>query len=60
VATVIPVPDEATRPLMVGLHERMRCGMPVARAPAEEQAATDRSDPATLATADGLVCYGAG
>lgn len=60
VATVIPVPDEATRPLMVGLHERIRRGMPVAQALAETQAATQRDDSATLATAGGFVCYGAG
>jgi len=60
VATVIPVSDEATRPLMLGLHERIRRGLPVARALAEAQAATDRDDPATLATAGGFVCYGGG
>jgi tetratricopeptide (TPR) repeat protein len=60
VATVIPVPDEATRPLMLGLHERIKRGLPVARALAEAQAATDRDDPATLATAGGFVCYGGG
>ena len=60
VATVIPVSDQATRPLMLGLHERIRRGLPVARALAEAQAATDRDDPATLATAGGFVCYGGG
>ena len=60
VATVIPVPDEATRPLMVGLHARIRRGLPVARALAETQANTDRDDPATLATTGGFVCYGGG
>jgi len=60
VATVIPVPDEATRPLMLALHDGLRRGQPVARALAEAQAASDRSDPAALATAGGFVCYGAG
>jgi len=60
VATVIPVPDEATRPLMLALHERIRRGLPVARALAEAQADTDRGDPVTLATAAGFVCYGGG
>ena len=60
VATVIPVPDEATRPLMLGLHERIRRGLPVAHALAEAQATTDRDDPVTLATAGGFVCYGGG
>lgn len=60
VATVVPVPDEATRPLMLALHDGLRQGRPVARALAEAQAAADRSDPAALATAGGFVCYGAG
>jgi tetratricopeptide (TPR) repeat protein len=60
VATVIPVPDEATRPLMLALHDGLRRGLPVARALAEIQAAADRGDPAALATAGGFVCYGAG
>jgi CHAT domain-containing protein len=60
VATVIPVPDEATRPLMLALHERIRRGLPVARALAEAQEDTDRGDPVTLATAGGFVCYGGG
>ena len=60
VATVIPVADEATRPLMLRLHDRIRRGLPVARALAEAQAATGRDDPATLATAGGFVCYGGG
>jgi hypothetical protein len=57
---VIPVPDEATRPLMLELPERIRRGLPVARALADTQATTDRDDPATLATGGGFVCYGAG
>ena len=60
VATVIPVPDEATRPLMLGLHERIQRGLPVARALAEAQVETSRDDPVTLATAGGFVCYGGG
>jgi tetratricopeptide (TPR) repeat protein len=60
VATVVPVPDEATRPLMLDLHARIRNGMSAARALAEAQSATDRRDPAALATAGGFVCYGAG
>ncbi|HEV7656019.1 MAG TPA: CHAT domain-containing protein [Mycobacteriales bacterium] len=60
VATVIPVPDEATRPLMLALHDGLRRGLPVARALADAQAVADRSDPAALATAGGFVCYGAG
>jgi CHAT domain-containing protein len=60
VATVVPVPDEATRPLMVSLHRGLRRGLSTAHALAAAQAAVDRSDPAALATAGGFVCYGAG
>jgi tetratricopeptide (TPR) repeat protein len=60
VATVVPVPDEATRPLMVALHAGLRRGLPTARALAEAQADVDGSDPVALATAGGFVCYGAG
>lgn len=60
VATVVPVPDEATCPLMVAVHERLRRGLPVASALADAQAEVDRDDPAQLATAGGFVCFGAG
>jgi tetratricopeptide (TPR) repeat protein len=60
VATVIPVRDEATRPLMVALHDGLRQGRSVAEALAAVQAKPDWEDPATAATAGGFVCYGAG
>ena len=60
VATVVPVPDEATRPLMVAMHDGLRDGLSPAAALATAQAAVDRGDPAALATAGGFVCYGAG
>jgi tetratricopeptide (TPR) repeat protein len=60
VATVVPVPDEATRPLMVALHAGLRRGLSTAAALAEAQAGTDRGDPVALATVGGFVCYGAG
>ena len=60
VATVVPVPDEATRPLMVSMHDGLRAGLSPAAALATAQAAVDRGDPAALATAGGFVCYGAG
>ena len=59
VATVVPVPDEATRPLMVSLHGGLLRGLTTAQALADAQAGADRSDPAALATAGGFVCYGA-
>jgi len=60
VATVIPVPDEATRPLMLALHDRLRHGLPPAEALAQARAATvDPDDPSSVATAAGFVCFGA-
>lgn len=51
IASVVPVPDEPTRPFMEQLHARMRAGA----GPAEALAAT------TEATGlDGFVCLGAG
>jgi tetratricopeptide (TPR) repeat protein len=60
VATVIPVPDEATRPLMLALHAGLHRGLSTADALAVAQAATDPDDVSALATAGGFVCYGAG
>ena len=60
VATVVPVPDEATRPLMVAMHDGLRAGLPAATALARAQAGSDPDDPIALATAGGFVCYGAG
>jgi tetratricopeptide (TPR) repeat protein len=60
VATVVPVPDEATWPLMVALHDGLRGGLSTADALAAAQVAMGRDDPAMLATAGGFVCFGAG
>ena len=60
VATVIPVEDEATRPLMVALHDGLRQGLSAAQALAAAQFEAADADHATLATAGGFVCYGAG
>jgi len=60
VATVVPVPDEATRPLMVALHDGLRAGLPAADALVRAQSAGDPDDPTAMATAGGFVCYGAG
>ncbi len=60
VATVIPVPDEATRPLMLALHDGLRRGLSTADALAAAQATMDADDASALATAAGFVCYGAG
>jgi len=60
VATVIPVPDEATRPMMLALHAGLRRGLSPTDALAQARAAADADDPAALATAAGFVCFGAG
>lgn len=60
VATVIPVPDAATHPMMVMLHEALRQGIPPADALVYAQATADPDDLSVLATVAGFVCYGAG
>ena len=60
VATVFPVPDDATRPVVLALHEGLHRGLPPAEALARARAAADPADPAALATAVGFVCFGAG
>ncbi|MEV4623928.1 CHAT domain-containing protein [Asanoa sp. NPDC049573] len=56
VAAVVPVPDEATRPLMLRMHRHLRAGAGPAEALARAQQELLPSDPA----AAGFVCYGAG
>jgi len=51
IASVTPVPDEATRVLMLDLHDRLSTGASPARALAEAQRSTG---------IDGFVCFGAG
>jgi hypothetical protein len=60
VATVVPVPDEATRPLMLRLHRHLRAGARPAEALARTHQELDSADPATRAAGAGFVCYGAG
>lgn len=60
VATVVPVPDEATRPLMVAVHTALAAGATPAAALATAQAAHDPDDPRSVAAAAGFVCFGAG
>lgn len=61
VATVVPVPDDASRPLMLQLHRRLRRG----QSPAVALAAAQRA-PGIARTAEsrcaaaGFVCFGAG
>lgn len=59
VATVIPVPDETSRELMLGLHARLAATDDVPVALAAAQAAMPRDDPAGLAAVAGFVVLGA-
>ena len=58
VATVVPVPDAATRSLMVDLHRRLATGARPADALAAAQCAVGTDDPAARAAAAGFVCFG--
>ena len=60
IAAVVPVPDEATRPLMINLHRNLVDGLSPAAALSAAQAAHDRADPRSVAAAAGFVCFGAG
>jgi len=61
IATVVPVPDDASRPLMLRLHQHLSKGEQPAAALAKAQADTWRTA-ATRAqvAASGFVCFGAG
>jgi CHAT domain-containing protein/tetratricopeptide (TPR) repeat protein len=58
VASVVPVPDTATRQLMLALHERLRAGVAPATALAHAQA--DAAARFRAGQACGFVCLGAG
>ena len=60
VATVIPVPDAATRPLMLALHDGLQHGLPPARALTRARTGIDPDDLSQFVTAAGFVCFGAG
>jgi tetratricopeptide (TPR) repeat protein len=60
VASVLPIPDAETTPLMVALHRRLIAGQPCATALAGAQQAVRGDGPAALAAAAGFVCLGAG
>ena len=57
IASVVPIHDVDTAPLMVAFHRRLAAGMPAASALAAAQSET-RDD--GLAVAAGFVCFGAG
>lgn len=60
VASVVPIVDLQTTPMMVGLHRRLAAGEQVAVALAAEQEWAVGQGPVAAATAAGFVCFGAG
>jgi hypothetical protein len=61
VASVVPVPDAATAPLMVAFHERLAAGQaPASALAAAQQSVAEGGGAAELAAAAGFVCVGAG
>ncbi|XVV00351.1 CHAT domain-containing protein [Actinosynnema sp. CA-248983] len=61
VAAVVPVPDEASRPLMLRFHALLDEGRPPAHALAEAQRdLSDEGPPSHRVAAVGFVCFGAG
>jgi tetratricopeptide (TPR) repeat protein len=60
VASVVPVPDAATAPLMVEFHRRLAAGLAPATALAQAQQSVGDHGGAELAAAAGFVCVGAG
>lgn len=60
VASVVPVPDETTRPLMLAFHAAIRRGQPPAAALASARTVSADDDPAALVAAAGFVCFGDG
>lgn len=60
VASVVPIPDAATAPVMVSFHSKLVAGTPVATALADAQESIDPADATAYAAAAGFVCVGAG
>jgi hypothetical protein len=60
IASVVPVPDAETTPLMVALHRRLASGQSPADALAAAQCEVPDDQPAAVAAAAGFVCLGAG
>jgi tetratricopeptide (TPR) repeat protein len=60
IASVIPIHDIETMPLMIALHEGLAAGMPAAAALASAQEAVHRTGIEGIAVAAGFVCFGAG
>jgi CHAT domain-containing protein len=60
VASVVPVPDDATSALMGAMHAELAAGAPAAGALARARAALDPEDPRHTVAHAGFVCFGAG
>ena len=61
IATVAPIPDEASRPLMLRFHGHLRRGLtPAAALAVAQQELLLLGSPADRAAAAGFVCFGAG
>ncbi len=60
IASVLPIPDATTAPLMVAFHQGLAAGRPPAAALADAQHALDPDDADAVASAAGFVCIGAG
>lgn len=60
IASVMPVPDDATRALMLALHDGLRRGRRPADALARAQARIDPTEPDTIAARAAFVCFGSG
>jgi tetratricopeptide (TPR) repeat protein len=60
VASVVPIPDLATVPLMRSYHQALLDGLEPAAALARTQARVDTGDSACRAAAAGFICLGAG
>ena len=60
VASLLPVPDDATRPLMLDVHGRLRPGHPPAALAGAQAARRWRAMNGALAAAASFVCLGRG
>jgi tetratricopeptide (TPR) repeat protein len=60
IASVVPVPDAETAPLMVTLHQLLAAGQPITASLAQAQRNLDDSNPRASAAAAGFVSIGTG
>ena len=60
IASVLPIPDAPTAPLMIAFHRLLVAGHPPAAALAQAQRAAAHEGAAAMAAAAGFVCIGAG